>query len=761
MTDLDDRIGTTAAAPTPWRPFAESPILTPQMTLGWEATAAADRQRLSEYLSALVAARRSPVHVNVAFNAAYFGYDLTASGYVGGPLELSAFPHVQLGDTTEALPVGAMVDITAGDQSLFAEVVYKEGAHPELSADGDVPGWLSGAPAGATGPGTASTGEDGPVLTERLVVDHDAFGADFSVTSAQLDRMRRRGRWLDANGHLIVDARYASRRDADLGESAFYAHYLLTRAREQLLSTAAPMPLTAALSDDAGEQQLIEALTGILNTIADALASLPDVRMWRGYATTRASFAVRLFDHGPLGGDDLRSVACGLARSALPTRQSRWAQDRTVTYTAVGPRLSAVNGAAPRLVGVDYATAVCHANLVIGDHARRDVDDTTGLLADEVHLRLDDPWQGGGIWRAEHPGSVYAQVDVTEPLGLGWSATLPSAAEETDPTPADEAVCPEPSTDELEPNEAAELTIIDSQLSWTQPLRLAHLLNGVLPVPEVVGAQMRDAGLAGTRMRLTLTHDGEFLDSSDAVQTVEADLFGHPRLSAVSWPIEFFAGIVVICTWAWGSSACRATTTLLDIPVAVDGMVIEHRYAPWILTRDMAPGQPRRGQADQSGELASLTLAQRVLRAVRSLGKLDPGGRAVLARTDLPSAVYGKVNATSDAELDLAVTELVDSGALRTETDPRARTIIIYEPRLADAPPHAAPPRRDGSALSPRFLRTQSVAGHLRRIEKRGQTATDEARQAYREHRSRLRLIGPDELPDGYTYVRPHSRGGR
>jgi hypothetical protein len=744
------------------------------MALGWVATDLADQQRLARYLSAFVAARRSPVHVNVAFNAAYFGYDLTTGGYVGGPLDLAAFPQVRFGTTTEALPVGAMVNVAAGEQPLFAEIVYKEGAHPALSADGAVPDWLSGAPACATGPGAADAPPGGPVLTERLVVDVDAFGQDFSLTRVRLDRLRQRGRWLNADGHLLLDAQYATRSDADLDETAFYGRYLLTRSRAQLLSTAAPMPLSTVLSDDAGEQQLAAALKGILGTIADALGSLPELRMWRGYAFTRKSLAARLADLGPLGGDDLASVASGLA--AVPQRRGRWAPERTVTYTAVGPRLRGVRDAAPRLVDVDYATAVCHANAVISDYARREIDEPPGLLPGEVHLRLDDPWQGGGVWRAEHPGSTYAHVDVTESLGLGWLATLPAVLPDEHQTGAGECA-DEPEALQPEPDDDGgldELTVTDSQVSWTQALRLTHQLEEWLPLPEVVSTQMREAGLTSVRLRLMLTHDGYDLDPAEATQAVDAELFGRPQLTGIGWPLEFFPGIVLTCTWGRGAGVCRATTTLLDTPVTVDGLEMEHRYDPRILTRDTAPGQPRRGAPGERTAGGTLILTERVLRAVRRLGLLDPEGRAVLARVHLPAALYGIADAAVDAELDVAVAELLTTGALRSDVgsldshrrlrfpaEAGAATVplVVYEPCPVEGPPRAIEPHTGTGKLGPRFLRTHQVAGHLRWIGDIGWTAREEARQAYREDRARFRLAGPLELPDGYTYVRPFSRG--
>ena len=124
-----------------WRPYVDPPLLTPQMVLGLDDTSPAHRQRLSRYLAALVTTRRAPVHINVAFNAVYFGFDLEARSYVGGPLnELFSLPVVQVEAGGDALPVGALVNITTGARPLFAEVVYKEGAHPLLGGDGSLPG---------------------------------------------------------------------------------------------------------------------------------------------------------------------------------------------------------------------------------------------------------------------------------------------------------------------------------------------------------------------------------------------------------------------------------------------------------------------------------------------------------------------------------------------------------------------------------------------------------------------------------------------
>ena len=219
----------------------------PQILLGFDALEPDDADRLRRYLAALVAQRRI-VHAAIAFNAVYFGYDLDFGGYVGGPVEFDRFEQVAFGETTAALPVGAMVTVAAGGNPLYAEVVYKEGAHPELGDDGGAPAWLSGAPgrAGASEEGTEPGA--GTVLAERLVIDCDAFGKSLVTSQAQWDRLRRRGKWLDGSGHLLLDAHYDSANDAETDDTEFYARYLLTRGRGQLL--AGPLPLV--LSEEAG-----------------------------------------------------------------------------------------------------------------------------------------------------------------------------------------------------------------------------------------------------------------------------------------------------------------------------------------------------------------------------------------------------------------------------------------------------------------------------------------------------------------------------
>lgn len=788
MTAIDDhQVGQGV-----WKPYEDFPLLTPPMLLGFEACGSADQERLLRYLAALVAVRRAPVHVNVAFNAVYFGYDVATLGYVGA-LELFELPRIKANEEVEALPVGAMVEIDANWAPLFAEVVYKEGAYPGLGEDGDVPAWLAGAPAGAFGPGLVDVDAQ-PVLHERLVVDFDAFGPGLCATPTQLDRLRRKHRGMDADGHLLVRSSYPGRSAAGLDDVAFYARYLVKRGRAQLLNAGAPKPLRGLLSDEAGDEHLESAVLGLLGTIREAFNRLgDDLRVWNGYAFTRDSLARRLADNGPLGGGDLETLATQMAKAAIPTRPRKWADDRTVAYTAVGPALRNVHGASALLGGLDYARAVCHANAVVADYAGREADEH-GLLENRVHLRLDDPWQGGGIWRAEYPGSSYSQVVFDEPLGLGWLGSQPRAQEA--PTAAPDLVAiaevrldepgpevmveshqpenvlpeqlryPDESGDPLDESDLTDIQITDSILSWTQVLRLAHLVEGRLPIPAKIAAQMHNSQLSGQRLRLELTHDGCRLDPQEATQTALADLYAErPNLVEIMWPFEIGVSMVLSCSWRRHGWTVRATTTLLDEPVSVGDDVFEHRFSLPVHTRDAFSGARPSRTPETAGP--TLTSARLVLKAVRRLGLLSPDGCAVLAGSHLTRAVYGRDGQPGgQTALDKAVAELVADGLLREDvggidaqrrlTYPAAPTeptipVLVYEPTVTSAA--AGPVRRKQNGIDQRYVRHTAIHGHLRKIGHLGWHPSDDAKAAYSEYCRQLGLPQRD-LPKGFTFRR-------
>lgn len=751
---------------TRWRPYEDAPLLTAPMTLGPGHADRTDEQALTDYLGQLVAQRDAPVHVAVAFNGAFFGYDLTERAYVGGPLELDDFPHVTFGETTDALPVGAMVTVIAGANPLHAEVVYKGGAHADLCDDGQVPAWLSGAPANAIGPGHIDDTLTEPILTERLVCDFEAFGQDFTVTRARLDAWRVRGKHFDTAGHLLLRSRYTSVNQAQLDDIAFYADYLLGAIYDRLLSFAAPQPLLSMLIDTAGPEQIDAAVRGLLRTVAHALARAPGVRMWRSYAFSTDSLARRLADRGVLGGADLTAGARALSRAPI-ARSTRFpSAGPTVSYAAVAPRLGQIENASAQLSGTRYPLTVCHANTVIADYLAEHAVDA--VLPTGVCVRLDDDWQGGGIWRTEHPASPQPGMDVLAASGLGWASTLPQ------PDPEEPAA-----EDHNEPADEPPFTITDSQISWVVPVRLAHLIGGRSPLPQQVAGLLTGGGAQpGRTVRLSLIHEGVVLAADEATQDgvgvhgpiTDAD--GRPQLAPLAWPLELLPAVKVTFVLPLGASGSSASsvitafTTRLDVPIDVDGVVYDHEFDPRVLTRDTAPGSP-----DRHGiPLRSLSLADRIVRAVRTRGWLHDDGTAVLKTADLPAVLCGDLPHRTADELYTALITLVGAGTLRITRLARASDGLRYPPIPGQIGPVEVitwtPPCSAGAGAKTRppnppvlhgYVTTQDVRWFLRRI--RGYPSY-ESEQAWADQ---LRRSGQPvrPLPSGFTFVREHLRTRR
>ncbi|MFF7382188.1 hypothetical protein [Streptomyces griseoluteus] len=737
-------------------PYGERALLTSAMVGRYEAVPTDELNRLRTYLEAVVAARPSPVHATVAFNALYFGFDLHGDCYGNSPLRLDDFPVVAFGESAPPLPVGAMVRVSTGSEPLFAEIVYKEGAHPETGDLGEVPAWLSGAPAGAEGPGRPGN-DSSPLRRELLVPDVGAFGPALTLTPAQLHRLRARRRWVNEDGHVVVDIRYPSREAAAQGDLAAYADYLLSTARSQLLSPYVPVSL-AELVGSTQDEALRPGLLRLLDMVQRVLASSDQLRMWGPYAMTRESLAKGWRDTGPLGGDDLRTLAATVERSAAPTRRRYGLSAPVTVYTAVGPRLRAVPGATDLLRGVGYAAAVCRANVALADVVQRDSEQ--GLFPNSIRVTLDDAFEGGGIWRSHHPGDTETTADPLLAAGRGWRS-LVGTKEDAVPEPVDS-----PLADDAELGPVELLRTDETEVAWRLPLRLAHLIDGSLPLRPYIARELCRIYGGRLAVRLELAHPRGLLEPGEDVQHVTAEVrddTGH--LTGITWPAAFFPGLMLELCWPRGAREIRVSTTLLDRPVQVGDRWTGHRYDPRVLTREDAPGSDRYGDT-----AVGLGPRQLVMRTVRRCGLLTVDGHALLDRAGLPLAAYGRVPERSQIlALESGVEQLLTERLLQPAVGSRsvhgqpwfpARTgeptipLIGYRPQVARVP---TPWGGTGPDSEP--LRTvQFVPGHLRRLLP-GRVASDAQRAAFREHCRRLGKADGWELPEGYTFVNQHTRG--
>lgn len=744
-------------------PYGDQPLLTSAMMKGYDAVPDQERDRLRHYLEAVVVARPAPVHTTVAFNAVYFGYDLGGEGYGGSPLRLDDFPVITFGECAPVLPVGAMVCVATGSDPLYAEIVHREGAHPEVGALGDVPAWVSGAPAGAEGPGRPGT-DAAPRRRELLVPDLHAFGPALSLSPAQLQRLRTRRRWINEDGHVVVDVCYPSPEKARRDDLTAYADHLLTTAREQLLSPFVPVSL-AALVGGTHDDDLRAGLLGLLDTVRGVLNSGAVLRTWGHYAMTRSSLADCWRDTGPLGGDDLRSLAAAVERAATPGRRRYGLTTPVTVYTAVGPRLRGFPGATELLRGVGYATAVCRANVALADVVQGDSDQ--GLFGNGSRITLDDAFEGGGVWRSHHPGDVEAPGDPLAPAGRGWTSTLPEAPSEPEPDAGLEPIDP-PLADDASLGTGDLLRNDAQEIVWRAPLRLAHLIDGWFPLHPYVVRELRQSKGVHPTVTLELHHVGELLDEKEATQDVTAELVGESgRLTGISWPHDFFPGLMLELRRLHGGAVIHLATTRLEERVQVGDRETGHCYDPRVLTREDVPGSSRHGDS-----AAGLGPRQLVMRTVRRCGLLTVDGHALMDRSVLPSAVYGRRPARSQADaLESAVAELLAERLLEPALGSRdawgqphfpARDreptipLIGYRPvrRRVIRPWGGTDTEPDG--VGP--LAAQLVSGHLRRL-RPGCSPSDVQRAAFREHCRRLGKADGWELPHGYTFVTEHIRG--
>ena len=448
-----------------------------------------------------------------------------------------------------------------------------------------------------------------------------------------------------------------SAEDAEAGDIEYYARYLLTRGREQLL--AGPLPLL--LTDDAGEDQLAAAVRAALDTVATALASIATLRVWREYAFPRAALGARLASQRRTRRRRSRRACHG----DQPSRAGRPPPFRRLESGGAlhrrRPLLRTISGA-PRswpdsAIPPPYATrtpslATTHAGKLTMTEcchpARTCASTTAGRAAASGAHRIRP-----GRTRVSTRSAARPRMD-RKPAATGRRAAAQPLAAGANARRRRRAT--------RRPRLWGDLISHRQSLSWTVTLRLAHTITGVAALPDRVAKELPD-GRPSRRKASPAAHPRGIQPGPAGCRPGRRrDAVGpRARLTGVEWPLEFFPGIALTFTWQRGADVLRARSTLLEAPVTIDGIEYEHRYDPAVLTRDTAPGCARRGDSDHG----PLTLGQRVLRAVRRTGHLDPNGVAVLRRDLLADLVYGRdAGAAGAAALEPVVDAMLADGTL-------------------------------------------------------------------------------------------------
>ena len=682
----------------------------PELTLGAGALSANRCSELQQFLVEVIRQRGCPLHLANLWNAIYFNYDLRSRGFVAAQLAPERIPTRTAQARDVGLPVGGFVRVhtEAACGDLLGEVIYKEGAHPEVD-NGWIAPKLSGAPATVI---EEIAGQRVAMVRERFVLDLDAFGPGANnISHKQYERLCRRARWLDNHGHLLMEAKYTLD-EAELEDLDYYAAYLLKEHREGLLAFCFSEELTG--------DELREALLRSFDAVRDLALTAPELRTWRRkYFFLAADYYQRIHDDGPLGGGDLASLYRGLTQ--VPVRER-------CCYSAIGPRILELlerDGHDPiertLVSGSSYVTAVCHANSYVALRLTREQPD--GVLASGVHLRLDDDWQAGGIWRAERVNDrdQYSLRTMPPTLPLGFGYTEASGARG-----ATESTSPD------------EQPIASSQTGFRVVLTLRDRALGRLRLP-VAAAHALASGVIDVAIKHGETRDR---------RQVERD---GPTLYGIVYPWDLHPGIVVHGNVEASGSVVRIRTEAVTPPLSSsDGKRFDYETNIAVYEREM-----KLTELSRKEKLGAPTLTELIHRAFRLRGRVRDGWR-VLSLVELASILLGpgwRAVDTRPIANALDKMDLDRDGALYLW---RAR--VTQRTRASDRSLLAAYGEAKPRGRLDRAVRRHWVPMHLRRYTK----PSAEKRRTYAEARLKHGMHGvlPEQLPADSTWVEPYDWGG-
>lgn len=662
-------------------------------------------------------------------------------------LGADAEPGRELPGPQPAVALGAIARIDLGAVLSYAEVVYKEGAHRALDA-GWVPKWLAGAPALSdteTPPPPGYAPERSVVLRERLVVDFGCFGASFAPSGRQWANLLRRRRHVDAFGHLIVHARYEG--DADADDLGFWARWVVAHHPRALE--------VAGVVGDAG------AIGRGAARLAEALGACTEVRTFGPYLL-HARHYERLATAEP-DPDRYDRVARGLSHP-YRREQHGWA--------SMSERLrSETNGEMASTAWRDHVVAASVRTLeLLADEAP--TGDWNG-----VHLRLDDSWQGGGLWRTEVLGAARPiALDPAVALGLGWAeysgeqvrvgllpiAVAPGApwgGEATDGLDAADLMDAEELMDAglLDADLATELLddardgeVRATQLVWTLHVTGADITRARLRLARQATPFLR-ASLAAAgqdRLLVVFDHDGveEFVQWSS--------LRAPDEHLSFEWPLDLRAGTTVEVAWSVGGLVVRAHSHLLAEPVYIDDVEFTHEF-----NEQVALAALGHRTATQT-----LTLERLVRAVVRRHGEVFEDGRRCLTVREIVDGCFGPRGEVAPeyerVVLEKAVTQAVLGMARAGRAELSGALVLVDEPTNSE--------NTVDQELLRRFV--DSTAQRLRRAASRAWIAPGVVNLRLRRPSSSKReawtaVRGTEGLPDtelrpNQTWRKGHLRGG-
>ena len=374
------------------------------LLLGADRLETEDRKRYERFFLEVVRQRGFPLHTASLWNALFFGWDLETADYLGRGLRAA------LAESGPAIPVGSIVEVSVGTRIALAEVVYKEGRDEGIDEYACADPGVSG-----TRIRLARSFADQRAC-EGLILDFGAFqGVNGEI---QFERAARRG-WLTGDRHLEVDAQYTAV-DAGLDGLTLFGRRMFEAYGDGLFND-----LLRDGGVGIGPDARWEYLLSSLQAVDEIANNAPGLLTFGGYHIEAERYGRDRADKGGLYGEDAFHSAI---RSATTPREKRQA-----TYTGVGSlvrewfdRGDGIDDAEQGLLnGPGYAGLVLETNLAIASAIGE-----AGAI-NGAYVRLDDDYQGGGVWRAliadgePPPEAVWHPLI---PLGLGYASTIADLA---------------------------------------------------------------------------------------------------------------------------------------------------------------------------------------------------------------------------------------------------------------------------------------------------------------------------------------------
>jgi hypothetical protein len=685
---------------------------------GADAIPHEDRASYATFLREVVRQRGFPLHTASLWNALYFGWDLDRSGYLGRGMQTTLAVGVPV-------PVGAFVQVPVGTKGLLlAEVTYKEGRDERISGLGIAAPAASGARLGLL------RNREEAAVREALVLDFKAFGEGFNEAE-EIVRAQRRG-LLNVDSHRVVEVRYPGS-NAGADDLRLFALYVHAQYGDTLFNDLL-RDGGAGVTEDERWELLVDAIAAV-----DEIAtSTPGLRTFGFYHLDRDAYQTDRRQGGDaiFGAAAIETVARGAMRPP-PARVVRGmaftAHDESPSYRSTGAllreHLEAGGGLNPDeqalLTGPSYARLVLEANLAIADQLGAD-----GLIADEhLHVRLDDDWQGGGIWRAvryEGVPPLEARFGPLVPLGLGYAET---SGEEGLAGITLAGVPPEP----------AERT----DRAWRVPLRLIDLHYRDLPLDAEAVARLKPDA---TEVIV------EISDGENPPRRKPRPLDRQRRvIHGMLWPVTFTPGTIVSYSVGLGGVLVSVRATPLPVPEERDGRTLRYEYNERVYLRDC-----RLLPLDSATLGRDRSLTDQINVVFRRRGRPTADGGRALRTEEIVAAILGPdytpavslpiVLRLQIGEYEFRDGEYVWQSRMSRRTSPRERTRIVAA-------------REHREATLRRILAPRQVSMGIRHLSTYHPRPAHVARYqwALNTYHMRGRLL--DELAPNDTWVRPFELG--